>query len=97
MTKPFQWKGEVLLIQCHLQPQSSCDEIVGIHNDKLKIKITAPPVDGKANVHLIKYIAKVFGVAKRKINIVSGETSRHKILSIESPTKLPNEAVIASN
>ncbi|MCL4115596.1 UNVERIFIED_CONTAM: hypothetical protein GTU68_058643 [Idotea baltica] len=59
--------------------------------DRLKIAITAPPVDGKANKHLVKFLAKQFKVAKSQINIVSGETDRDKTVQIEAPGCLPEK------
>lgn len=55
----------------------------------LKISITAPPVDGKANAHLIAYLAKQFGVAKGRVQVIAGETGREKHLSIEAPERIP--------
>jgi len=63
---------------------------VGIHNDRLKIQITAPPTDGKANEHLIRFIAKIAGVAKSRVTLVSGQTSRQKTLLIEGLDALPD-------
>lgn len=61
-----------LNIQVQIQPGSSKDQIIGLHNGRLKIKISAPPVDGKANQNLIEFIAKALGVSKSKIEIVKG-------------------------
>jgi len=92
----YQWQGERLILSVRLQPRASCDEIVGPHGtESLKIRITAPPVDGKANQHLIKYLAKAFGVAKGQVTLLSGTTGRDKRLAIDSPSKLPPEADIS--
>ena len=85
----YRWQGENLLLSCHLQPKASKDEFCGLHGDSLKIRITAPPVDGKANAHLTKFLAKQFGVAKGAVTIVSGELGRQKRISIASPGRLP--------
>ncbi|MCZ6684800.1 MAG: DUF167 domain-containing protein [Candidatus Dadabacteria bacterium] len=71
-----------LNIQVQIQPGSSKDQIIGLHNGRLKIKISAPPVDGKANQNLIEFIAKALGVSKSKIEIVKGRTSKLKTLKI---------------
>ena len=63
-----------------VQPKSSKNEIVGLHDGTLKVKLTAPPVDGAANKLCIKFLAKQLGTAKSNIDIVSGETGRHKQL-----------------
>lgn len=67
-----------VFIAVHAQPGAKRDSIVGEFNDRLKIALTAPPVDGKANAHLIKYLSKKFGVPKSCIELVNGETSRSK-------------------
>ncbi|TNE76937.1 MAG: YggU family protein [Gammaproteobacteria bacterium] len=97
MDKHYQWRGSDLLLHCQLQPRASKDEIVGIQGDRLKIRITAPPVDGKANQHLIALAAKWFGTPKRAVTIVRGDTGRQKTLAIESPTTLPEAAAIDDN
>jgi uncharacterized protein len=81
--------GTQLRLRIYTQPKASRDEIVGLHGDELKVAITAPPVDGKANAHIIKFMAKEFGVAKSKIKIIKGELSRHKVIEIESASKIP--------
>lgn len=91
----YKWEKETLLLQVRVQPRASKDEIVGPHGeDSLKVRITAPPVDGKANQHLIKYLAKAFGVAKGQVTLLSGITGRDKRLAIEAPGKLPAAARI---
>ena len=86
----YQWQGQDLILNVHVQPRASRDEIVGEYNQRLKIRITAPPVDGKANAHLCKFLAKVFGVAKSHIQIISGETGKDKRLKITTPKNLPD-------
>ncbi len=86
--------GENLLLQVYVQPKASRDAIVGIHGDELKIAITAPPVDGKANQHLSKYLAKQCKVAKSQVSILRGELGRHKTISISQPSIIP-EAIAA--
>ncbi|MFA7554565.1 MAG: DUF167 family protein [Spongiibacteraceae bacterium] len=90
----YHWQQHKLVLFCYLQPKASCDEFVGPHANRLKIRITAPPVDGKANQHLIKFIAKQFGVAKSAVTITSGELGRQKTLCIDQPSKLPPSAGI---
>lgn len=82
-------KGKVLRLRIYTQPKASRDEIVGLHGDELKVAITAPPVDGKANAHIIKFMAKEFGVTKSRIKIIKGELSRHKVIEIDSASKIP--------
>ena len=86
----YSWQGKSLIINCHLQPRASKDEFVGLHGQSLKIRIKAPPVDGKANDYLMKFLAKQFGVSKRSITIISGELSREKRIKIDEPQRIPN-------
>lgn len=85
----YEWRGETLILNLHIQPRASRDELAGPHGDRLKVRITAPPVDGKANEHLIRFLARCFGVPKSNITLLSGETGRDKRISIAHPTTLP--------
>ena len=71
-----------LTITVQVQPRSSRDEIIGVHEGRLKIRISAPPVDGKANERLTEVIAKAFGVSKTSVEIVKGHHSRVKTINI---------------
>ena len=88
-TSFYQWQGETLILYIQTQPRASKDEIVGPQGDSLKIRITAPPVDGKANQHLLKFLAKTFRVARTNITLLKGNNSRIKCLSIKQPKQLP--------
>lgn len=91
----YQWQGDTLLIDIRIQPRASCDEIVGPQESRhLKVRITAPPVDGKANRHLIKFLAKAFGVAKGQVLIIKGLKGREKRLAITAPGRFPEAAQI---
>ena len=92
----YQWQEGTLLLHCLLQPRASKDEIVGIHDNRLKIRITAPPVDGKANQHLIGLASKWFGTPKGKVSIVRGETGRQKTLLIKDPRRTPEGSKITA-
>lgn len=84
---PIEWKGQDLLLRVRIQPRASKDEIVGMQGSYLKIRITAPPVDNKANDQLIRFLAKIFNVAKSNIQLLSGKSSREKYLCISSLDK----------
>jgi hypothetical protein len=72
------------------QPDAKKSEIVGVYGEgataQLKIAIQAPPIEGRANSALIAFLSKTFGVAKNKIEIVSGELSRSKVLLLREVT-----------
>ncbi|WP_372881063.1 DUF167 family protein YggU [Psychromonas sp.] len=86
----LQYKGQDLLLRLVLQPKSSRDQFVGMLGDELKIAITAPPVDGKANAHLIKFLSKQFKVAKSAVSVEKGLLSRHKLVRIHAPKQMPD-------
>ncbi len=69
-------------IAIRLTPKSARDKVLGPHGDAIKIAITAPPVEGKANAHLIKFLSKRLKVAKSAITIASGELSRDKLVDV---------------
>ena len=66
----------------HIQPGARKTEIAGQHGDALKIRLAAPPVDGKANEALIKFFADALGLPKSAVTIKSGQTSRRKALEV---------------
>lgn len=69
-------------IAVRLQPKAARDRIAGPHGEALKIAVTAPPVEGKANAHLARLLAKRLGVARGAVRIVSGELSRDKVVEV---------------
>jgi uncharacterized protein (TIGR00251 family) len=79
--------GGRVRLSVHVQPRASRCEIAGVHGDALKVRLTAPPVDGAANDELIELLADTFAVGRRAIRIVAGETSRSKIVEIEGITE----------
>lgn len=86
----YRWDGDDLILDCHLQPKASRDEFAGLHGERLKIRLTAPPVEGKANAHLMAFLAAAFGVAKSQVSLESGELNRQKRVRVRSPRQLPD-------
>lgn len=74
-------KGGVRL-HLFIQPKSSKNEVVGPHNGELKVKLTAPPIDGRANECLIEFMSDLFDIPKRDIHLVRGDTGRHKVIEL---------------
>lgn len=86
----YQWDGEDLILHLRIQSRASRDEFSGPYGDnQYRIRITAPPVDGKANRHLMGFLSKSFGVAKSRIELLSGDCGRDKVIRIPRPAKLP--------
>jgi len=78
----FKITGNDVKIKVKIVPGSSKNKIIGAYNNALKISIAAPPVEGKANKKCIAYLAKYFDVAKSKIEIISGQTGKNKLIKI---------------
>ncbi|MCX9157427.1 DUF167 family protein [Niveibacterium sp. 24ML] len=79
-----------VVIALHIQPGAKRTELIGLHGEALKIRLAAPPVDGKANAALLAFLAKELGVAKRAVTLESGEASRQKRVRVSgaSPERL---------
>jgi len=92
----YHWKGDDLVLEIHLQPGSAQDTLAGIHGERLKIKITAAPVDGRANDHLIHFLSRLFDVPRSRVELLSGHGSRRKRVSIHRPRRLPEGICAAS-
>lgn len=86
----FRWEDGDLLLNLHVQPRASRDEFGGPHGDALKLRITAPPVDGKANAHLVRFLATTFDVPRGNIELLTGTTGRRKTFRIRAPRRLPS-------
>jgi len=71
-----------LVLSVYVQPRASKNQLCGLVGDELKIRLTSPPVDGAANKLCREFLAELFDVSKSAVEIVSGETSRHKRLRI---------------
>ncbi len=96
----YAWRdADDLVLRLYIQPKASGDRIVGPHGDEIKVTIVAPPVDGQANEHLLRFIAKQFGVAKSLVHIEKGESGRHKQLRITAPRRIPDviDALLANH
>ena len=71
-----------VILPVRIQPRASKDEIVGEYNGALKIKLTAPPVEGEANKRCIEFLSKRFKIAKSCLEIIKGEKSKDKMIKI---------------
>ena len=78
----FQTTGQGLVFKVHIQPRSAANRIAGVREDAVKIRLTAPPVDGEANRSCIKFLAKKLNVAKSDLEIISGASSRSKKIQV---------------
>ena len=90
VSKSYYWRGEDLVLNIRLHPRAKCDEIVGFHGNRLRVRVAAPAIEGKANAQLVTYLSQIFKVQKSKIEIVSGKMSRDKRVQIRTPQQLPD-------
>lgn len=67
----------------HVQPGASRTEIAGVHGDAIKVRLAAPPVEGKANEVLLHFLADRFGVARRAVTLLRGVSSRAKVVAVD--------------
>ena len=72
-----------MILDLHVQPGASRSEFAGRHGDRIKVRLAAPAVDGKANVALVDFLAVHFGVPRRNVRIAAGLKSRQKRVVIE--------------
>ena len=82
-----------ITLTLHIQPGAKKTEFAGLHGDALKIRLAAPPVDGKANEALLKFIADKLGMAKTGVILKSGSTSRRKVLEVKGVDRVAIEAL----
>lgn len=67
----------------HVQPGAKRSEVVGLHGDALKIRLAAPPVEGRANEALLRFISELFDVPLRQVELKQGGQSRHKVVVVQ--------------
>ena len=85
----------LLKLPIHATPGAKRTEAAGEYGGALRVRLGAPPVDGKANSMLIDFLAREFAVSKRQVSLISGQQSRQKRVLIEAPQQLPAELGIA--
>lgn len=84
----YRWDGDDLVVQLRVLPRARKNEIVGPHGDALKVRITAPPVEGAANTHLVEWFAKLCKVPRARVVLEVGNKGRDKRIRIQSPVQL---------
>jgi uncharacterized protein (TIGR00251 family) len=73
-------------INVYVQPRASKTAVAGMHDGCVKIRLAAPPVDGAANAALIEFVADQLGIAKSRVRITAGLTSRRKTVEVDGVT-----------
>jgi len=75
---PFTAVGDGTRVQVHAQPGAKRTEVMGLHGDAVKIRVQAPPVDGRANEELVRFLADLCGIPRARVELVKGATNRAK-------------------
>jgi len=78
-----------LILKLYIQPGARQSEVIDVHGEELKIRLAAPPVEGKANRVLAEFLAKCFNVPLKHVILKRGAQSRHKIIEIYQPANDP--------
>ena len=80
--------GAMTDLSIRLQPRARRDEVVGERGGAIVIRVTAPPVDGKANAALCAFVARAAGVSASRVSVVRGQTSRDKVVRVDGVSAL---------
>ena len=91
----YRCDGENITLILHVQPGAKRNEIAGLHGDALKIRLAAPPTEGRANEALLKYIAKLFDVPLCQVELKKGGQSRHKVILVQRSRVKPDSIAAA--
>ncbi len=75
-----------VLLRLRVQPRSSIERVEGLHGDRIRLRLTAPPVDGAANAACIAFLAKALGVKRSQVHIQAGAQGRDKLIHISGLT-----------
>ena len=96
MTAAFQIREDDrgIVFDVLVQPRASRPRLGPVHGDRLKVAVTAPPVDGEANAAVIELLAKSLGIAKSAVEVVAGTSSRRKTIRIAGVTPEQIEALL---
>jgi uncharacterized protein (TIGR00251 family) len=80
------------VLRLHVQPGARRTEVSGLHGGAIRLRLAAPPVEGKANAALRAFLAEAFGVTLRQVTLLRGATSRDKVVRIDEPVLRPDRA-----
>ncbi len=83
-----------MLVEILVQPRAAKERLGPVHQDRIKLAVHAPPVDGEANAAIVRYLSRALGVPKSAVRIERGESSRRKTVRIEGVTPAAIEDLI---
>ncbi|MBI3222489.1 MAG: YggU family protein [Nitrosomonadales bacterium] len=90
----YRHSGAAVTLTLHVQPGAKRSELAGLHGDALKIRLAAPPLEGRANEALLKLIAELFEVPLRQVMLKQGGQSRHKVVEVVG-SKIAPESLLS--
>jgi uncharacterized protein (TIGR00251 family) len=82
--------GTDLVIALRVQPRAGRAGFAGVHGDRLRVRLAAPPVDGRANAELVEFLADAFGVSRAHVAIEQGMSGRDKRVRVRDPATVPD-------
>ncbi len=94
MSTWYRRNGDVITLTLHIQPGAKRTDVAGLHGDALKIRLAAPPIEGRANEALLKFIAESFGVPVRQVELKQGGQSRHKVVAVTGSKVDPESLLV---
>lgn len=94
MSDWYRRDGGSLSLTLHVQPGAKRTEIAGLHGEALKIRLAAPPIEGRANEALLRFIADTFDVPLRQVELKQGGQSRHKVVMVTGSKVAPESVLI---
>lgn len=96
MAEWYRRNGDIITLALHVQPGAKQSAIAGLHGDALKIRLAAPPIEGRANEALLRFIADLFDVPLRQVELKHGGQSRHKVVAVTGSRVDPESLLIYS-
>lgn len=94
MAEWYRRNGDSITLTLHVQPGAKRSEVAGLHGEALKIRLAAPPVEGRANEALQRFVADCFDVPLRQVELLRGAQSRHKMVKV-CGSKVEPESLLA--
>lgn len=86
----YRRSGDSVMLTLHIQPGAKHTNVAGLHGEALKIRLAAPPIEGRANEALLKFIAEKFSVPLRNVELKQGGQSRHKVVAVTGSKIAPD-------
>jgi len=92
----YRRSGDAVTLTLHVQPGAKRSEVTGLHGEALRLRLAAPPIEGRANEALLRFIAELFDVPLRQVELRQGGQSRHKVVAVTGSTIDPEDLLKAA-